>query len=339
MAVLTATSLCTGYQAEAPVSKGLSLSLEAGELVCLLGPNGAGKSTLLRTLAGMQAPLSGEVRLLGDRLHRLPPRTLARRLSLVLSEPLRVGLLSAYDVVALGRHPYTNWWGGLSDRDDRVVRWALSAVGAEALSQRPLARLSDGERQRVAVARALAQEPALLLLDEPTAHLDVPGRVEVLQLLRQLARETRRAIVLSTHDLELALRGADTIWLLSAGALQVGAPEDLVLDGAIARAFEREGVSFEPQTGTFSFQVPTRGTATVVGEGLTATWTRRALTRAGYCVVETTVGNPAIVRASLVAGKPHWVIEGASCARECGSIATLLEGLEGVGDRPTSDCQ
>lgn len=330
MAVLTARALATGYQADRPIGSGLSLSLQAGELVCLLGPNGAGKSTLLRTLAGMQPPLGGEVRLFGDRLHHLPPRILARRLSLVLSEPLRVGLLSAYEIVALGRHPYTNWWGGLSDRDDRVVRWALAAVGAEPLSDRPVEQLSDGERQRIAIARALAQEPALLLLDEPTAHLDVPGRVEILQLLRRLVRETGRAIVLSTHDLELALRGADTIWLLAAGTLQTGTPEDLVLSGAIARAFDRAGVNFEPLTGTFSFAVPTREAVACTGEGLAAAWTRRALARAGYRPVGEERAVLATVQADTVAGEPRWLVETATDRQVCQTIAALLATLEGL---------
>ena len=339
MAVLTAASLSTGYQSKSPVSKGLELSLQAGELVCLLGPNGAGKSTLLRTLAGMQPPLSGEVRLLGDRLHRLPPRALARRLSLVLSDPLQVNLLSAYEVVALGRHPYTSWWGDLGPRDDRIVRWALAAVGAAAWSDRPVEKLSAGERQRVAIARALAQEPALLLLDEPTAHLDVPGRVEILQLLRQLARETGRAIVLSTHDLELALRGADTIWLLFDGSLQTGAPEDLVLSGAIARAFEREGVTFEPQAGTFSFAMPPRGTvaiqATIGAElDLALLWTQRALARAGYRTVVGTNHDPsgvsnAIARASIARSDNNlqWTIAAANGSQQCETIAAMLAAL------------
>ncbi|MEO0948818.1 MAG: ABC transporter ATP-binding protein [Cyanobacteria bacterium J06641_5] len=336
MAVLTTESLSVGYSPGSPLGKSISLALQAGELVCLLGPNGAGKSTLLRTLAGMQAPLSGDVRLLGDRLHRLSPRALARRLSLVLSEPLQVGLLSAYEVVALGRHPYTNWWGNLSLRDDRIVRWALAAVGAAAWSDRPVAKLSDGERQRVAIARALAQEPALLLLDEPTAHLDVPGRVEVLQLLRQLARETGRAIVFSTHDLELALRGADTIWLLSDGKLQAGAPEDVVLSGAIARAFEREGVHFESQSGSFSFPVPTRGTVAVGSalahsEDLAATWTRRALARAGFQVAtDDDSGILACVQLERGNEAPHWLLETASGCQQHVEIATMLAALEAL---------
>lgn len=340
-AVLTAESLCTGYQSKNPVSQGLSLALHAGELVCLLGPNGAGKSTLLRTLAGMQAPLSGEVRLLGDRLHRLPPKVLARRLSLVLSEPLQVGLLSAYEVVALGRQPYTNWWGNLSARDDRVVRWALEAVGAFAWSDRPVETLSDGERQRVAIARALAQEPSLLLLDEPTAHLDIPGRVEVLQLLRRLARETGRAIAISTHDLELALRGADRIWLLSEGKLQAGAPEDLVLDGAIARAFEREGVNFEPLTGTFSFSMPLRGTVALCNatDGhLALPWTQRALAREGYRTVlrakDDTAAVPgaiASVRLEYWQDNLRWTVVTPGGSQQCEAIAAMLAALADCG--------
>src|SRR5690606_15556372 len=143
------------------------LVLERGELVCLLGPNGAGKSTLMRTLAGLQPALSGEVWLDGQRPADLSARALAQRLSIVLTERIDVGTLSAAELVALGRHPYTDWWGNLTPHDGEVVRWAIRAVGAGVLADRPVQELSDGERQKIMIARALAQEPQLILLDEP----------------------------------------------------------------------------------------------------------------------------------------------------------------------------
>lgn len=290
-APLVATDLSIGYAAarRAPlvVAAGVSVTLRAGELACLIGPNGAGKSTLMRTLAGMQPALGGRVLLGGDDVATLDVRTLARRLSVVLTERVDAGNLSAYGLVALGRHPYTDWTGHLRPHDEQIVRWAIETVGARSLAARPVGELSDGERQKIMIARALAQEPLVMLLDEPTAYLDLPNRVEVMRVLRHLSRTTGRAILLSTHDLDLALRRADTIWLMpGAGPLTVGAPEDLVLSGAFEAAFRGDGVAFDPQSGAFKILTPETGTVHLDGGGLAALWTRRALEREGFRVVD-----------------------------------------------------
>jgi iron complex transport system ATP-binding protein len=288
--ILTTHNLTIGYKTSRKtlrnIATKISISLEAGELVCLLGPNGAGKSTLLRTLAGMQPPIQGEVRLLGDDVYKLSPHELAKRLSLVLTEKVDVGLLSAYTLVSLGRYPYTNWWGKLTPEDEATVMWAIKSVGAGHLVDRNVNELSDGERQKIAIARALAQSPVVMLLDEPTAFLDLPRRVEIMQLLRQLARDTNQAILLSTHDLNLALRLADKVWLLASnGTLHVGAPEDLVLSGAFADTFRSEGVEFDVSSGEFRLNIVQKGTIYLIGEGLAAVWTIRALQRVGFQVI------------------------------------------------------
>jgi iron complex transport system ATP-binding protein len=263
----------------------VNLRLYPGELVCLLGPNGAGKSTLLRTLAGMQAPLRGSVQVAGADPHRLPPRELAQRLGVVLTDRVDVGALSVRALVALGRYPYTDWTGRLTPQDEAVIDHALAVVGIAAFAPRPVHELSDGERQKVMIARALAQEPQLLLLDEPTAFLDLPRRVELMGLLRRLARETGRAVLLSTHDLDLALRAADQLWLFQpGGTIQVGPPEELVLDGAFQAAFHSEGVAFDPHAGAFKFHHPPVGQVDLAGHELSALWTRRALEREGFTV-------------------------------------------------------
>ncbi|MBN3961954.1 ABC transporter ATP-binding protein [Nostoc sp. NMS8] len=287
--ILTTHNLTIGYKTSRKtvrcVASDISVSLQAGELVCLLGPNGAGKSTLLRSLAGMQSPISGEVRLLGENIYKLAPQKLAKRLSLVLTEKVDVGMLSAYTLVTLGRYPYTDWWGNLTSEDEAIVHWAIKAVGAVHLAQRQVSELSDGERQKIMIARALAQSPIVMLLDEPTAFLDLPRRVEIMQLLRQLARETNQAILLSTHDLDLALRLADKVWLLSTnGILHVGAPEDLVLSGAFADTFESEGVEFDVASGEFHLHTSHKGEINLIGEGIATVWTIRALKRAGFKV-------------------------------------------------------
>ncbi|MDF5712053.1 MAG: ABC transporter ATP-binding protein [Nostoc sp. S4] len=299
-AILTTHSLSIGYKTSRKnvrcVASDISVSLQAGELVCLLGPNGAGKSTLLRSLAGMQPPIAGEVRLLGDNVYNLAPQELAKHLSLVLTEKVDVGMLSAYTLVTLGRHPYTDWWGNLTLEDEAIVHWAIKSVGAVHLAPRQVSELSDGERQKIMIARALAQSPIVMLLDEPTAFLDLPRRVEIMQLLRQLARETNQAILLSTHDLDLALRLADKVWLLSTnGILHVGAPEDLVLSGAFADTFRSEGVEFDIASGEFNLHTSYKGEINLIGKGIASVWTIRALKRAGFQVHQSENGLPILV--------------------------------------------
>ncbi len=326
--MLQTRDLCIGYapkrRPRIAVAADLGVELLKGELVCLLGPNGAGKSTLMRTLAGLQKPLAGEVLLKGRDLHGLSERARARLLGLVLTERVEVGNLSAYALVALGRYPYTGWDGRLSAGDEAVVRWAMDAVGARELAGRSVGELSDGERQKVMIARALAQEPAVLLLDEPTAFLDLPRRVEIVQLLRRLAGERERAVLLSTHDLDLALRCADRLWLLpSGGPLQVGAPEDLVLSGAFQRTFT--GVEFDPALGSFRLAPEVPGAVGLVGEGLYARWTARAVERAGFRVAEDAPICVEIIRAQ---GAPAWRLHTAAGGRVCTTLYEVVKCLK-----------
>jgi iron complex transport system ATP-binding protein len=324
---LSTQALVIGYGAQ-PLRGPLDLELRAGELTCLIGPNGAGKSTLLRTLAGLQRPLAGRVRLGADDAHRLPPGELAKRLAIVLTERVEAGNLSAYALAALGRHPYTDWRGALTAHDEAVVRTALTQVGAAALAARPVNELSDGERQRVMIARALAQEPQVLLLDEPTAFLDLPRRVDVLHLLAGLARESRRAVLLSTHDLDLALRVADRLWVLAArngsaagGALAVGLPEELALNGALAEAFRSEGVEFDSAAGAFKVLRHPCGPIALFGAGLAAQWTARALERIGYEVRWADPDPPLRVEVNGAT----WRLNGTRPPREFRSLSELIE--------------
>jgi iron complex transport system ATP-binding protein len=288
-AALRTLDLTVGYRGRGShnvVLEGLNLSVKRGEFVCLLGPNGTGKSTLLRTLARIQPLLSGSVEIDGIEATRLSRTELARRLGIVLTERPMVGALSAYRLVELGRYPHLDWTGRLSTRDHEVVKRAIHAVGADHLSPRDTSSLSDGERQRFMIARALAQEPSILLLDEPTAFLDVPSRVQVMGLLRRLARDENLAIVVSTHDLELALRMADTLWLVAAGGkVRTGTPEDIILDGSLADAFHGEHIRFEPEQRAFRLEISPRGRAIVRGTGLHAVLAAAILEREGYEVV------------------------------------------------------
>lgn len=309
--VLATQDLTIGYTASGRPSKviasGISVELFSGELVCLLGPNGAGKSTLLRTLARLQPHLAGQIKLSGIDLCQLRPQELARRVGVVLTDRINVGNLSVHALVALGRYPYTPWTGKLTGQDEEVVRWAIQTTGIEKLAQRNVNELSDGERQRAMIARALTQESDLLLLDEPTAFLDLPGRVQIMGLLRNLARETHRALLLSTHDLDLALRSADRIWLLpQGGPLRTGIPEELVLDGSLESTFQDNGVEFDKNTGSFKIHKSYLGQIHLLGEGLSAFWTARALEREGFEVVREGRDLPFQVEVLIQSGRARW---------------------------------
>ena len=326
---LTTHDLAIGYapprRSATVVADQINVNLRPGEVVALIGPNGAGKSTLMRTLAGMQTPLRGQVCLGEDDLHQLPPDRLAKRLAVVLTERIEVGNLSAYALAALGRHPYTDWRGKLTAQDEEVGRWAMTLVGATALAHRPVTELSDGERQKVMIARALAQEPQVLILDEPTAFLDLPRRVELMRLLGTLAYKTRRAILLSTHDLDLALRAADRLWLLpSTGPLRDGLPEELAFNGALAEAFHSEGVEFDSTLGTFKLHRQPCGPIGLRGEGLLTQWTGRALERIGYEVVRYATPPPLWVEV----GASSWRVHSQHGQKEFTSLADLLGFLK-----------
>ena len=184
-----------------------------GMLTCLIGANGAGKSTLLRTIAGFQLPLEGTVLLGGDDVRALSPRQRAERMAVVLTDRPDVMCTTVWEMVATGRAPFTGFWGHLSSKDRNIVTRSLRLVGIEWMADRTVASLSDGERQKVMIAKALAQQTPVILLDEPTAFLDYPSRVEVMQLLLNIAHEEHKTVLLSTHDLDLALHTADRLWL------------------------------------------------------------------------------------------------------------------------------
>ena len=216
--------------------EGFSLTIEGGQLTCLVGPNGIGKSTLLRTLAGLQPALSGRVLVGETDVARLPKNRLARLVGIVLTAQPDVGNLTVDEVVALGRTPYTNFWGTLSAADRRIVDESLQLTGIAHLARKDFGRLSDGERQKVMIAKALAQQTAVILLDEPTAFLDYPSRIGTLQLLRRIAHEQQKTILLSTHDIDQALQQADRLVLLTQQAVVSGSPQE-VASTAEFRAF------------------------------------------------------------------------------------------------------
>ena len=250
------------------VASHINATLHSGRLTCLIGANGIGKSTLLRTLSAFQPPLSGEIFIsqkpsstgLSDSpqsavaLSSLTDKQLSRLIGVVLTEKPDIQNMTVFELVGLGRSPYTGFWGRLNDEDKEVVKESLRLVGIESLQDRLIQTLSDGERQKTMIAKALAQQTPVIYLDEPTAFLDYPSKVEMLTLLRHLARETGKTIFLSTHDMELALQIADELWLMtthspsSATTLIIGTPQELAADGSLSHFIDRPGLHFDPQT-------------------------------------------------------------------------------------------
>lgn len=325
-ASLSTHDLAVGYaskQSRRIVLSGLNLSVHSGELVCLLGPNGIGKSTLLRTLCGIQPPVSGSVEVEGLDLRHLSPIELARRVGVVLTERPLIGALPAYRLVELGRYPHIDWLGRLGSRDREVVDWAIEAVSAAHLVSRDSSKLSDGERQRLMIARALAQEPSILLLDEPTAFLDVAARVELMGLLRHLAREEGLVVVVSTHDLELALRMADTLWLIAPGGrIYAGAPEDIILAGRLREAFEGDAIEFFPEERIFRPVIGRRGSAIVRGDGLHAILAAAVLEREGFAVLHDGAGG---LQLTIDSDRLHWELVRGDTRQRGETFAALAE--------------
>ena len=235
------------------VASQLNATIWSGQLTCLIGSNGVGKSTLLRTIAAFQPKLGGALLVEGKEIQQYSAKELARRISVVLTERLIMSNTTAYEMIALGRSLYTGFWGQMNESNRQAVDEALQLVGIQPLAKRMIDSLSDGERQKVMIAKALAQETPIILLDEPTAFLDFPSKVEMLQLLLRLSRETHKTIFLSTHDLELALQIADQVWLLDDDhVLHMGPPRSLAGDGTLPSYFAAKEIDFDPDTLHFS---------------------------------------------------------------------------------------
>lgn len=244
---LTLENIAVGYPSKR-VAQGISTSLERGELTCLLGANGAGKSTLLKTLAAFQPPLEGNILLDGKILKEYTAAAVSRLVGVVLTEQHALRNLTVQEVVSLGRTPYTGFFGRLAAHDKEVVEQAMERVGMVTFAARTMTTLSDGERQKVMIAKALAQETPIILLDEPTAFLDFQAKVEMLAMLRTLARTAGKAVLLSTHDLELALQMADRLWLMAGGCLKVGTVEEMTASGDLSRFIDRKGLCFDAKS-------------------------------------------------------------------------------------------
>lgn len=278
-------NLTIGYPGKSDVkvvAQGINASIFSGELTCLLGANGVGKSTLLRTLSAFQPKLAGNIQILGKELSTYTDKQLSRLISVVLTEKPDIRNMTVDELVGLGRSPYTGFWGTLQKEDKEIVDRSIELVGITALKGRMIQTLSDGERQKVMIAKALAQETPVIYLDEPTAFLDYPSKVEMMQLLHQLSRQTDKTIFLSTHDLELALQIADKVWLMDKQkGVSIGTPEDLSLQGILGSFFTRKGIVFDAEAGLFRVQNVITHQIRVEGSGTRLAMVCKALYRIG----------------------------------------------------------
>lgn len=230
------------------VKQDINAALHTAHLTCLIGNNGAGKSTLLRTVSAFQPKLAGSITIGGKDIDCYTQGELSRLIGVVLTEKPSVQNLSVFEMVAMGRSPYTGFFGRLSSADKEIVAESIRLVGIEKLAQRPVGTLSDGERQKMMIAKALAQQTSVIFLDEPTAFLDYGSKVDTLQLLRRLCHEEGKMILLSTHDLELALQLADELWVMTPQKFLSGTPRQLADNGVLSSFIDKPGLKFSPET-------------------------------------------------------------------------------------------
>lgn len=285
MPIIQIVDLTIGYQAgkqAKTVLDSLNVSVNRGELIGIIGQNGIGKSTLLRTIARLQKPLKGKVMLEGRMVESYSRNKFAERVSFVSTEILKLNHCTVRQMISFGRSPYTDWFGNLSRDDQTLVDEAMDLVGITSLSGRYINEISDGERQRVMIARALAQDTEIIVLDEPTAFLDMPNKYEVVHLLGELSRQKNKTILFTSHDLNIAMREADRLWLITPNSFVEGAPEDLVLRHAISGLFDETRLKFDARKGEFSIRRKPIGACKLNGKGTAFTWTRKAMERLGY---------------------------------------------------------
>jgi iron complex transport system ATP-binding protein len=287
--VLILDALETGYGSGSRkklILPSMNATANKGELIAVIGRNGIGKSTLLRTLAGLQPSLGGNIIVNGKNLSEFSRIELAQETGYISTESVKVSNMTVYDLVALGRFPHTNWIGNLDIENQNAIREALEMTSMAGFRGRFINEISDGERQKAMIARIIAQDAGIMIMDEPTAFLDAGSKFEILHLLNTLSHVNGKTIIFSTHDLHIAVSQADKIWLISGNRLQEGAPEDLMMRGSFDHLFDSSNVRFNAESGTFSFSSAIRGAVSIEGKGVERLWVEKALKRLGFTVAD-----------------------------------------------------
>lgn len=323
------TNVSIGYPSKKEpkiVQKDLSLSADKGELIALIGKNGCGKSTLLRSMACLQPIYSGEIIINGEDILEKTPKERAQLISIVLTNQRSVAAFNVKELISIGRDPYTGWLGSLSADDEKIIAESIEMTNLQGFENRNIYELSDGERQRVFIARALAQNTPIILLDEPTSHLDLPNRISILLLLQKLARETGKTIFISTHELETAMQVADKIWLMEKlNGVKIGTPEDMVLQGIFDSVFAHNSYDFDKEYGSFVVRkLLDKHIATQVNNpnSLMARWTTKALSRKGY-----RISPEAPLTVSMDDERNIWIIHTKNRTLKAKNIDELLEKI------------
>lgn len=325
--ILTLKGLSIGYKSgrkKTLILPPLSAMARQGELIAVIGRNGIGKSTLLRTLAGLQPFLDGGILYNGRNIRDYSIKELAAKVGFISTEIVRVSNMRVYDLVSLGRYPYTNWFGRIDSANDGIIKNAIEMTGIGALSDRLVSELSDGERQKAMIARILAQDTGIMIMDEPTAFLDIGSKLEILHLMHILSQKNGKTIIFSTHDFNAAMSQADKIWLITDEMLTEGAPEDLMLRGSFDHLFDSAAIQFNSENGTYSFSTESRGNINVTGEGLLFHYTKKAINRAGFTVTESEM-NPGVKVPSGT--NKDWQFNDGNSVREFSSLYELINCL------------
>jgi iron complex transport system ATP-binding protein len=325
--LLTTKNLTVGFLTagnKRVLFKDLNLKLFPSQLVCLMGPNGIGKSTLIRSLAGLHKPLGGAIE-----IQDADAVNISKQISIVLTHRIHAPNMTVKEVVTYGRYPYLGWGLSLSSSDINAIERALFTVSISDLSGKLISELSDGQLQMVMIARAIAQDTPIILLDEPTAHLDLNNRVEMMKVMKSLSRSLKKAILISTHELDLALQTADLVWLAGHDQdIQTGIPEDLVLNGSFDRVFRLKG--FDLKTGRVDHHADKKTSILLEGTGSEYMWTKNALERSGYSVIGALTGAADVSEIVVIVeeGKPRWSLKKGNRHYMLTSIAELIELLE-----------
>ena len=264
----------------------LNTEIRGPEMIGIIGRNGIGKSTLLRTLTGIQPALQGKIFLFGTDSRKINRSGMARIISYVSTESVHIQNLRVEDLVTLGRFPYANWFGRLTREDIGIIGDAIEHTGIQNLRNKPVHKLSDGERQKVMIARALAQDTPVIVLDEPTAFLDLPARHEILRLLNNLCRKKNKLIVFSTHDLSIAMDEVDKLWLMTGEGLVEGAPEDLLINQGFRKLFVNSDIEYDDKSLAFRFSREMDRTVFVQGDQPYSAYTSKAMERIGFRTID-----------------------------------------------------
>ncbi|MEQ8472677.1 MAG: ABC transporter ATP-binding protein [Marinoscillum sp.] len=324
MKLLETKSLSIGYRkgknTTSIIQKDINLSVEPGQIISLMGQNGVGKTTFIKSICGLLPVLDGQVFYHGQDLKRIRPKDLARQISIVLTEKPFNQTITVLELIAIGRHPYSGWLGTLGEKDKGVIDWAISETNINYLANKKLYELSDGQMQKVMIARALVQETDLILLDEPAAHLDLYNKIEVMILLRKIAK-TGKGIIISTHDMQVSTQLSDLLWLFNFNEpVTSGTPEDLILNGSLEKTLYLHNHGYDMIHGIVVMDQH-GPKVSVIGEEDRKFWTIQALKRNGYQIDQT-------AEITVEASTTNWLLKTNNDSMVLESIEELVKALK-----------